>query len=36
MTEADNKKHANRIKHSAPGSVAVKSARKKKVVAELE
>ena len=36
MTEADNKKQANRIKNSAPGSVTVKSARKKKVVAELE
>ncbi|DBB14873.1 hypothetical protein WJX82_005088 [Trebouxia sp. C0006] len=36
MTEADNKKQHNRIAHSAPGSVKVKSARKKKVVAELE
>ena len=36
MTEADNKKQANRIKHSAPGSVKIKSARKKKVVTEVE
>ena len=36
MTEAGNKKQSNRIAHSAPGSVKVKSARKKKVVAEVE
>lgn len=36
MTEAESKKQSNRINHSAPGSVKIKSARKKKVVAELE
>lgn len=36
MTEAGNKKQSNRIAHSAPGSVKVKSARKQKVVAEVE
>ena len=36
MTEAGNKKQSNRIAHSAPGSVKVKSARTKKVVAEVE
>lgn len=36
MTEAGNKKQSNRIAHSAPGSVKIKSARKKKVVAEME
>lgn len=36
MTEAGNKKQSNRIAHSAPGSVKLKSARKKKVVSEVE
>lgn len=33
---AEKKKERNRIAHSAPGSVKVKAARKKKVVAEVE
>lgn len=36
MTEAESKKQHNRITHSAPGSVKVKSARKKKIVAEVD
>ena len=36
MTEADDRKQKNRIAHSKPGSVIVKPARKKKIVAELE
>ena len=36
MMDADKRKERNRVTHSAPGSVAVKPARKKKIVAELE
>ena len=36
MTEAEDRKQKNRIAHSKPGSVIVKPARKKKIVAELE
>ncbi|GAB4819994.1 hypothetical protein N2152v2_007040 [Parachlorella kessleri] len=36
MTEADRRRTQNVIAHSAPGSVKVKPARKKKIVAELE
>jgi WD repeat and SOF domain-containing protein 1 len=36
MMDADKRKERNRVTHSAPGSVVVKPARKKKIVAELE
>lgn len=36
MTDAERKKTQNRVAHSAPGSVELKPARKKKIVAELE
>lgn len=36
MTEADDRKQRNRIAHSKPGSIIVKPARKKKIIAELE
>lgn len=36
MTEAEDRKQKNRIAHSKPGSVIVKPARKKKIVAEME
>ena len=36
MTEAEDRKQKNRIAHSKPGSVIIKPARKKKIVAELE
>lgn len=36
MTEAEDRKQKNRIAHSRPGSVIIKPARKKKIVAELE
>ena len=34
--DSERRKTQNRIAHSAPGSVQLKPARKKKVVAELE
>lgn len=34
--DSERRKTQHRIAHSAPGSVALKPARKKKVVAELE
>lgn len=36
MTEAEDRKQKRRIAHSKPGSVIIKPARKKKIVAELE
>ena len=36
MTDAERRRTQNVIAHSAPGSVKVKPARKKKIVAELE
>jgi hypothetical protein len=33
---SETRKEKNRIKHSAPGTVKVKAARKKKIVAEVE
>jgi hypothetical protein len=33
---AEKRKEKNRITHSAPGTVKVKAARKKKIVAEVE
>ena len=36
MTEAEDRKQKRRIAHSKPGSIVVKPARKKKIVAELE
>jgi WD repeat and SOF domain-containing protein 1 len=36
QTDSEQKKLKNRIKHSKPGSVVVKPARKKKIIAELE
>lgn len=36
MEDSERRKTQNRIAHSAPGSIKVKAARKKKVVAELE
>ncbi len=36
MTDAERRKTQNRIAHSTPGTVKVKPARKKKIVAELE
>jgi DDB1- and CUL4-associated factor 13 len=36
MGDSERKKTQNKIAHSAPGSVKVKSAREKKIVAELE
>lgn len=36
ITEADDRKLKRRIAHSKPGSIVVKPARKKKIVAELE
>ncbi|EIE25085.1 WD40 repeat-like protein [Coccomyxa subellipsoidea C-169] len=36
MTEAEDKKQKRRVAHSKPGSVIVKPARKKRIVAELE
>jgi WD repeat and SOF domain-containing protein 1 len=35
-TESERQKTKNRIKHSAPGAVVVKPARKKKIVAQQE
>lgn len=36
IKNADKRKERNRIAHSAPGSIKVKAARKKKIVAELD
>lgn len=36
MTDAEDRKQKRRIAHSKPGSVVVKPARRKKIVAELE
>jgi WD repeat and SOF domain-containing protein 1 len=36
MQDSAARKLANRIKHSAPGSIKVKADRKKKLVAEVE
>ena len=36
MIDADTRKQKRRIAHSAPGSVTVKPARKKKIVGEQE
>lgn len=36
VTESERKKQLNRIKHSAPGSIKTKPARKKKIVTRLE
>jgi len=36
MEDSERRKTRNRVTHSAPGSVVVKPARKKKIVAELE
>lgn len=36
MEDAERRRVKNRIAHSAPGSVTVKPARKKKIVAEME
>ena len=36
MTDAEDRKEKRRIAHSKPGSVVVKPARRKKIVAELE
>jgi hypothetical protein len=36
MLESERRKTSNRIAHSAPGSVTIKPARKKKIVAEME
>ena len=36
VTDADRRKLENRIKHSAPGAVAVKPERKKKIIGEVE
>ena len=36
IKNADKRKEKNRITHSAPGSIKVKPARKKHVVAQLE
>jgi DDB1- and CUL4-associated factor 13 len=34
--DSEKRKERNRVAHSAPGSIKVKPARRKKVVAELE
>ncbi|KAI8464516.1 MAG: WD40-repeat-containing domain protein [Monoraphidium minutum] len=36
VQDSDKRKLSNRIKHSAPGAVAVKPERKKKIIAEVE
>jgi WD repeat and SOF domain-containing protein 1 len=36
MEESERRRLQNRVKHSTPGAVKVKPARKKKLVAELE
>ena len=36
VTEAERRKEQNRIKHSAPGSIKIKPARKKKIVTRVE
>ena len=34
--DSEARKHRNRVAHSAPGTVKVAAARKKKIVAQLE
>ena len=34
--DSEARKHRNRVAHSAPGTVKVATARKKKIVAQLE
>ena len=36
VMDAERRKEENRIKHSAPGSIKIKPARKKKIVARIE
>jgi hypothetical protein len=36
QNESEKRKERNRISHSAPGTVKVKAARKKKIVAQVD